>query len=104
MIFTKGPVTVCIINTTPQDLILKSGQILANLSPIELQQSNTHPILGSKMGGSCDVNQLHSLFQNTFDGSKRIDNDLPQSLFNITKCNDTLKEDQMRVAHDKIAA
>ncbi len=35
------------------------------------------------MGGSCDVNQLHSLFQEWLDGSKRINNDLPTSLFNI---------------------
>ncbi len=35
------------------------------------------------MGGICYVNQLHSLFQETFDGSKRIDNSLPPSLFNI---------------------
>ncbi len=61
--FTKGPTTLCIINTTPQDLILKSNQIIANLAPIELQESNTYPILGSKTGGSCDVNQLLSLFQ-----------------------------------------
>ncbi len=81
--FTKGPARLCIINTTPQDLILKSGQNLANLAPIKLQESNTYPILGSKTGGSCDVNQLHSMFQESFDGSKRIDNDLPSSLFNI---------------------
>ncbi len=36
-----------------------------------------------KQGGSCDVNQLHSLFQDTFDGSKRMDNELPSSLFNM---------------------
>ncbi len=81
--FTKGPATLCIINTTSQDLILKSGHIVAKLAPIQLQESNTYPILGSKTGGSCDVNQLHSLFQESFDGSKRIDNDLPLSLFNI---------------------
>ncbi len=80
---TKGPATFCIINTSLQDLILKSGLLVANLSPIELQQSNTNPILGSKTGGSCDVNKLHSLFQDMFDDSKRIDNDLPPSLFNI---------------------
>ncbi len=81
--FTKGPAKLCIINTTSQDLILKSGQIIANLAPIELQENNTYPILGSKTGGSCDVNQLHSVFQESFDGCKRIDNDLPPSLFNI---------------------
>ncbi len=74
--FTKGPATLCIIITTPQDLILKSGQIIYNLAPIELQESNTYPIFGSKMGGSCDVKQLHSLFQESFDDSKRIDNEL----------------------------
>ncbi len=169
--FSKGPTTLCIISTTPPDLILKSGQIVANLSPIELQHSNTNPILGYKSGDSCDVNQLHSLFQDTFNGSKRIDNHLPTSLSNIvpadhsrgftfkehdkrinifklklkadytvgtdeddaddadiiscplathrskplgkgvlpetiekllTKCNDTLNEDQMKVAHEKI--
>ncbi len=33
--FRKGPATLFIINTTPQDLILKSGQTVANLAPIE---------------------------------------------------------------------
>ncbi len=80
--FTKGHATLCIINTTSQDLILKSDQIVANLAHIQLQDSNIYPILGSKTGGNCDVNQLHSLFQESFDGSKRIDNDLPPSLFN----------------------
>ncbi len=47
------------------------------------KKANTYPILGSKIGGSCDVNQLHSLFQESFDGSKRIYNELPSSLFNI---------------------
>ncbi len=51
MDFTKGAATLCIINTTPQDLILKSGQIIANLGPIELQESNTYPILESKTQG-----------------------------------------------------
>ncbi len=37
--FTKGPAKFCIINTNPQDLILKSGQIAANLASIELQKS-----------------------------------------------------------------
>ncbi len=32
--FTKGPATLCIINTIPQDLILKSAQIIANLARI----------------------------------------------------------------------
>ncbi len=62
--FTKGPAALSIINTTPQDLILKSGQIVANLATIELQESNTYPIFGS-------------------NGSKRLDNELPSSLFNI---------------------
>ncbi len=62
--FTKGPAMICIINTTSQDLIIKSGLIVANLAPIQLQESNTYPILGSKTGGSYDVNQLHSLFKN----------------------------------------
>ncbi len=83
--FTKGPARLYIINTTPEDLILKSGQIIANLAPIELQESNTYPILGSNTGGSCDFNQLHSLFQESFDGSKRIDKELPLSLFNIVQ-------------------
>ncbi len=81
--FTKGLAKLCILNTTPHDLILKSGQIVANLAPIELQESNTYSILGSKTGGSCDINQLQSLFQELFDGSKRINNELPSSLFNI---------------------
>ncbi len=33
--FTKGPATLCIMNTTPQDLILKFGHIIANLATIE---------------------------------------------------------------------
>ncbi len=67
--FTKGPATLCIINTTPQDFILKSGQIVTNLAPIELQESNTYPILGSKTGAVvmlinfivCSTKRLRSL-------------------------------------------
>ncbi len=49
LILQKGTATHCIINITPQDLILTSGQIIANV--IKLQQSNTNPILGSKTRG-----------------------------------------------------
>ncbi len=38
--FTRGPTTLCIINTTQQDMILKSSQIIAILAPSELQESN----------------------------------------------------------------
>ncbi len=52
--FTKGPLTVCVINLTEHDLILKSGQVVADLSPIELSSkrtTNTEPFLDSKTGG-----------------------------------------------------
>ncbi len=56
--FTKGPATLCIINTTPQYLILKSGQIVANLAPIELQESNTYHILRSKTGAAVTLTNI----------------------------------------------
>ncbi len=85
--FTKDPATICIINTTSQDLVLKSLQIVAEISPIELQKNNTTLFFETKMGESCDVNQLHSLFEEMFDSSKRKDNKLPSSLFNIIHVN-----------------
>ena len=81
--FTKGPATVCIINTTDQDLILKSGLIVANLAPVDkaVKIKKSEPHSESKKGE--DVLNLNSLFPYSTDGSKREDNLLPKSIFNI---------------------
>ncbi len=51
--FTKGPAAICVINLTEHDLILKSGQVVADLSPIELSSqctTNTEPFFDPKQG------------------------------------------------------
>ncbi len=90
--FTKGPATVCVINLIEHDLLLKSGQVVADLSPVELTgkcTTNTEPFLDSKTGDTNEGPHLHTLFPMSIDGSKRNDNFLPQSLFNIvpSKCS-----------------
>ncbi len=72
--FTKGPATVCVIILTEHDLILKSGQVVEDLSPIELSSkrtTNTEPFLDSKMGEMNGGPHLHTLFPTSIDGSKR---------------------------------
>ncbi len=58
------------------------------------------------MGDKVEVTQLHTLFPSIFDGSERIDNYLPQSLFSIIpeKCSEvfTLKECQELVKMFKL--
>ncbi len=74
------------MNLTEHDLILKSGQVVADLSPIELFSkctTNTGPFLDSKMGDTNEGPHLLTLFPMSVDGSKRNDNLFPQSLFNI---------------------
>ncbi len=81
--FTKGPMTVCVINLTEHDLILKSGQVVADLSLIEFSNkhaTNTEPFLDSK---TYEGPHLHKLFPMSINGSKRNNNFLPQSLFII---------------------
>ncbi len=67
--FTKDPVTICVINPTDQDLILKSSQVVADLSPIELSSkkelsskctTNTEPFLQFKMGETSGATCLHT--------------------------------------------
>ncbi len=62
--FTKGPLTVCIINTTDDDLILRPGKILAELSQIEISEEKKQ----SKTRDTCKVLQLHTLFPSMLDG------------------------------------
>ncbi len=75
--FTKGPATICVINLTEHDLILKSGQEVADLSHIELSNkrtTNTESFLDSKTGETYEAPHLHTLFPTSIDGSKRNDN------------------------------
>ncbi len=84
--FTKGPATVCVINLTEHNLILTSGQVVADLSPFELSgkpTTNTEPFLHSKTRDTNEGPRLHILFPTSIDRSKMNDNILPQSLFNI---------------------
>ncbi len=84
--FTKGSTTVCFINLTEHDMILKSCQVVADLSSIELSNKctiNTEPFLDSKTWDTNEGPHLHTLFPMSIDGSKRNDNFLTQSLFNI---------------------
>ncbi len=77
---------VYVIDLTEHDLILKSGQVVADLSPIELSSkctTNTKPFLDSKLGDTNEGPNLHTLFPTSIDGSKRNANFLSQSLFNI---------------------
>ncbi len=72
--FTRGPTTICVINLTEHDLLLKYCQVVADLSPIELTSkctTNTEPFLDSKTGDTNEGPCLHTLFPMSIDGSKR---------------------------------
>ncbi len=64
------------INLTNEDLILKPGQVVANLSPVELYSktsSNTKLLFQSKTGEAMEPHAF-TQFPTLIDGSKRNDN------------------------------